>query len=170
MQVQLWDIVEKSKHTRVWIASSRPIDDKIGSDLIMWYQDTDYSHVLIIINDMVFQASHGYANAVPMSHFLKENKIINRIEIQKDKCDFKYLFLTLGTKYGFTQLWKIALKYILVTRFKIIRRFKYKDNGTKNVICSEYVGNFLRLDWVNDLTDPEDIITYLESIKANHQK
>jgi hypothetical protein len=165
MQNQFWNVVKDSKHIRIWIASSRPIEDKIGSDLIMWFQETDYSHVLIIINDMVFQASHGFVNATSMENFLKENLIVNKIEIEKEKCDFKYLFLTLGNKYGYNQLIKIATKYILLTKLKILKRFKAKDNGNKFLICSEYVGRFLMLDWVNDFTDPEDIITYLETIK-----
>lgn len=166
MKDQFWNIIKKSKNIRIWIASSRPIKNKIGSDIIMWSQNTNYSHVLIIINDMVFQASHGFVNATSMENFLKENLIVDRIEIEKEKCDFKYLFLTLGNKYGYKQLFKIALKYVMLTKLKIINNFKYKDNGNRYLICSEYVGRFLMLDWVNDLTDPEDIISYLVSIKV----
>jgi len=165
MKVQFWDIIQRSNSTRIWIASSRPIKSKIGSNLIMMAQNTDYSHVLVIINDMVFQASHGYANSTSMENFLKENMIVNRIEIRKESCDLKYLFSTLGNKYAYIQLFKIALKFLNFTRLRLVNRFVKKDNGNSQVICSEYVGRFLMLDWVNDLTDPEDIIKYLITIR-----
>jgi len=163
---ELWEIIGSHECLKISIASSRPVDNKIGSDLIMWYQNTDYSHVLIIVNDMVFQASKGFTNNVPLSEFLLEHKIVNIIEIQKEKCDFKFLFSNLGKRYGYNQIVDIALKFLLVTKFKIIRRFKYKDNGTQNLICSEYVGKFLMLEWVNDLTNPKEIIEYLLSIQV----
>lgn len=168
MQNQFWNIIKESKDIRIWIASSRPIEKKIGSNLIMWSQNTNYSHVIIIINDMVFQASHGFVNATSMENFLKENIVVDKLEIEKHKCDFKYLFLTLGNRYGYKQLFKIAFKYIVLTKLKIMNKFKYKDNGNKYLICSEYVGRFLMLDWVNDLTDPEDIINYLITIQRKH--
>lgn len=167
MGLKISEVIYNSPDLKVRIASSRPIEPKVGSDIIMWAQNTDYSHVLIIINDMVFQASHGYVNAVTLRHFLSENKIIHKIEIKKEECDFDYLFNSLGKKYGYKQLVKIAEKYILLIKLRLIRKYKYKDNGDSSLICSEYVGKFLKLDWVNDLTDPQDIISYLETIKKN---
>lgn len=163
--IKIWEVVRDNEDIKVEIASSRPIKRKIGSDLIMWEQDTDYSHVLVIINDMVFQASHGYANAVTMSHFLSENLIVSVIEIDKEKCDLDFLFSNLGKKYGYMQIIEIAVKFILLTKLRILRGFKYKDNGNQSLICSEYVGKFLKLSWVNDLTSPQEIISYLLTIK-----
>lgn len=162
---KIWQIILDNPNVKVKIASSRPIKAKIGSNLIMWFQKTDYSHVLVILNDMVFQASHGYANNVPLEHFLEENMIVNSIEIQKEVCDFEFLFYKLGKQYGYLQIIEIAQKFILLTKLKIIKKFKYRDNGSQSLICSEYVGKFLKLEWVNDLTDPKEIITYLISVK-----
>lgn len=165
MAQTVWELIYNNPDTTVAIASSRPIKRKIGSDLIMWYQKTNYSHVIVIIEDMVYQASHGYANTIPFKEFLKNNMIVDLVEIEKEKCDFEYLYNTLGTKYGYAQLFKVAMKFITITKLKMFRNYKYKDNGNKYVICSEYMGKFLKLDWVNDLTDPRDIIKYLLTIK-----
>jgi len=164
--MKFWDIIKNSDGVCIEIASSRPIESKIGSNLIMFAQKTDYSHVLIIINGMVFQASHGYANSVSMDNFLKANVIVDRISIKKEKCDLEYLFTTLGNRYGYLQLIRIAMIFLRFSRIRFVDKFARKDNGNSRVICSEYVGKFLMLDWVNDLTDPEDVITYLKSIKS----
>jgi hypothetical protein len=64
---------------------------------------------------------------------------------------------------------RIAFKILNFSRLRLFKRFINKDNGNRQVICSEYVGKFLMLDWVNDLTDPEDIINYLITISI-HKK
>ena len=167
ISTKLWEIILNDPNLKVEIASSRPNTHKIGSSIIMWYQNTNYSHVLVIVNDMVFEASHGMAHIDMMEKFLKENVIVNRIEIPKEKCDFEYLFSTLGNAYGYSQIIEIASRYIFLLKLKLIRKFKYKDNGSSQVICSEYVGKVLRLDWVDDLTSPEEIVSYLLTIKKN---
>jgi len=163
--IKFYELVKVSPDLKVTIASSEPTKKKIGSELIKFYQKTDFSHVLIIVNDMVFQASHGRVNAFHITEFLVDNKIIDSIEIDHSDCDFEFMFKTLGRKYGFIQLYKIALKYLFLTKLKIIKNFKYKDNGDKYLICPEYVGCFLKLPWVNDLTSPKEIIAYLYTIK-----
>lgn len=163
--IKFYELIYKSSDLRVTIASSEPINKKIGSEVIKFYQKTNYSHVLIIVNDIVFQASHGRVNVFHITEFLSENKIVDSIEIDHSECDFEFMFKTLGRRYGFIQLYKIAAKYLLLTKIKIIKNFKYKDNGEKYLICSEYVGRFLKLPWVNDLTSPAEIITYLYTIR-----
>lgn len=163
--IKFYELINESTDLKVTIASSEPINKKIGSEVIKFYQKTKFSHVLIIVNDVVFQASHGRVNAFHITEFLSENKIIDSIEIDHKECDFEFMFKTLGRKYGFIQLYKISVKYLLLTKIKIIKNFKYKDNGDKYLICSEYVGRFLKLPWVNDLTSPGEIIAYLMTIK-----
>jgi len=41
-------------------------------------------------------------------------------------------------------------------------KFKSKGNGDQKFICSEFVGKALKLDWVDDLTTPEEINNYLK--------
>ena len=162
---RIWEILQCCTDLKIEIASSAPKKKAIGSEIIKWYQGTEYSHILIIINDMIFQATHARVNIVPFLDFEKDHKIINRIEVQKEKCDFKFLFDSLGKKYGFAQILKIAIKFIILSKLRLVKSFKYKDNKSQTLICSEYAGKFLKLPWVNDLTDPKEIITYLLSIK-----
>lgn len=163
--MRLYKIIESSPSTKVIIASSRPKSFKIGAELIKLYQKTNFSHVLVIINGTVFQASNLKTNTYSIKEFLKHNEIVEKFQIDKSMCDFKFLFSVLGRPYGIGQIIKITLKYLLVTKVKIIKSIKFKDNGDQYLICSEYVGKFLKLSWVNDFTSPGDIITYLKKSK-----
>ena len=165
MLLKLHELIKSSSLITVKIASSAPINKKFGSEIIKWYQNTEYSHVLVILNDMVFQANHHGVVTESMDFFLKENKILDCIEINKEKCDFEFLFYGLGKPYGFMQIFKIALKYLFMTKLKILKAIRIKDQSAKSLICSQYVGKFLKLDWTNDYTDPEDIMSYLLTIK-----
>lgn len=163
--MKIFEMLRNNPDIKVEIASSRPNKSKIGSGVIMWFQGTEYSHVLIIINDMVFQASHSGIENIPLSLFVSDNIIVNKIEVEKEKIDFEYLFYNLGKPYGYMQLFKITLKYLFMTKLKILKGVGIKDQSAKSLICSQYVGKALGLSWVNDYTDPEDIITYLLTIK-----
>lgn len=153
----------------VFIASSSPIKFKIGSSLIKFFQKTEYSHVFIIYGDLVFQASHGMVNIWHIDNFLKENKIIDRINIEKEKIDIDFMFKELGKPYGYSQLIEISLRFIFVIKLKLISssRFRkiFKDNGDLKFICSEYMGKALKLSWVDDDTTPKDIIEYYKNLK-----
>lgn len=138
------------------IATSCPNSWKLGAELIKYYQDTLFSHVLIIQDDLVFQASHGRVNCTHIDVFLSENKIIDFYEVPHEKVDIEFVKKQLGKKYGFSQLFLIPLiKY---------SQLKYTGNGDQKFICSEFVGKALRLDWVDDLTTPKEIDDYLRSI------
>lgn len=137
------------------VATSCPINKKIGAEFIKWYQGTEFSHVLIIDNDLVYQASHGLVNCTYIDNFLSENKIINFYEIDDLDVDMDFVKKQLGKKYGTLQLIWIPLNKIF--------KYKYKSNGNQKFICSEFVGKALKLDWINDLTTPKEIDDYLKS-------
>jgi hypothetical protein len=138
------------------IATSSPIKFKVGAELIKLYQKTQFSHVLIIKDDLVFQASHGKVNCTHINIFLEENKIVNFYEIEDSAIDFDFVKKQLGKKYSIKQIITIAAKFI----FGI--KHLYGDNGNSSFICSEYVGKALMLEWVNDQTSPADIDKYLK--------
>lgn len=144
---------------KVIIAASYPKKFKIASWIIAKYQGTNFSHVLVIYKDWVYEASHGDVHAIPFAEWDDNNNILFVFETTEDKVDLPYLkrMVETRTKYGKLQIISIALKYL----FNIVLR----DNGNKRLICSEYVGKFLKLDWVNDLTTPEEIVDYLKGLK-----
>jgi hypothetical protein len=140
------------------IAVSSPIKFKIGAELIKKVQGTEFSHVLIIYKDLVFQASHGAVNVTHIDVFLADNKIINEYEVKHEDIDFDFVKRQLGKKYGYKQLISIGIRYLFG-----IKQF-FKDNKNSSFICSEFVGKALRLDWVDDETTPAQIDEYLKSL------
>ena len=135
------------------VATSTPIKWKIGANLIQWYQGTKFSHVLIIYEDLVFQASHGYVNCWHIDNFMAENKIVNFYEVPEVAVDMDFVHKQLGKEYSTMQVFLLPI-------IKLIEN-KYKGNGDQKFICSEFVGKALKLDWVDDLTLPIEIDKYL---------
>lgn len=141
------------------VATSTPIKWKIGAELIKIYQGTEFSHVLIIQEDLVFQASHGLVHSAYIDNFLEDNKILNVYEIPDELIDMDFVKKQLGKKYGISQL-------VLIPILKFFKA-KYKGNGNQKFICSEFVGKALKLDWVDDLTTPRELDQYLRKIYGN---
>jgi hypothetical protein len=136
------------------IITSSPNTWKVGAELIKFCQGTTFSHVAIIHDDLVFQASHGYVNCTHIDNFLKDNKIIYKYDIVDSAVDMDFIKKQLGKKYSTWQLIQIAIKYL--TSIKITSK-------NDKFICSEFVGKALRLDWVNDHSTPLEIDQYLKS-------
>lgn len=139
------------------IATSTPKGFKLGAEIIKWYQGTEFSHVLILEEDLVYQASHGFVNCWHIEVFMEQNNMITVYEIPDSAVDMEYVKSQLGRKYSVMQILKIAVYALTHFKFK-------KDNGNKSFICSELVGKALRLPWVNDYTTPEEIDDYLKEI------
>ena len=59
------------------IATSSPIKFKVGAELIKLYQKTQFSHILIIKDDLVFQASHGKVNCTHIDIQIQKRITIN---------------------------------------------------------------------------------------------
>ena len=137
------------------IATSSPIKFKIGAELIKLYQGTNFSHVLIIDGDLVYQASHGLVNCMHIDNFLKSNKIITFYEIDNSLVDMEFVKQQLGKEYAYNQI-------LLIPILKLVKA-KLNGNNNNKFICSEYVGKALRLEWVDDLTTPLEIDNYLKT-------
>jgi hypothetical protein len=142
------------------IATSSPKKFKIGAALIKFYQNTSFSHVLIIKDDLVYQASHGFVNCMHMDNFLVENEIIHQYEISDESVDFEFVKKQLGKPYSYKQILNIATKFLIG-----IKLFSKNDNS--QFICSEFVGKALKLDWVTDDTTPLEIDNYLKDLAIN---
>jgi hypothetical protein len=139
------------------IATSSPKGFKIGAELIKQYQGTKFSHILIIKDNLVYQASHGYVNCWYIDNFLAANDIVHVYEVEDSIVDFDFVQKQLGKRYSYLQILEISFKYL--TGIKIL-----VNNGNQQFICSEFVGKALRLPWVTDLTTPLEVATYLDSV------
>lgn len=140
------------------IATSTPKKFELFSVIIKWYQGTNFSHVLIIDGDLVYQASHLNVNCWYLETFTDANTIISSYNVPDSTVDMEFVKEQLGKGYGIGQIFDIA--------WKVITGIKLKGNGDKKFICSEYVGKALRLPWVDDYTTPEDIDEYLKKFEA----
>lgn len=140
------------------IVTSSPIDWKFGAELIKLYQHTEFSHVAIVKDNLVFQASHGRVHCVHIDTFLAENFIIDHFEIEDSSVDLDFVYHQLGKPYSYTQILEIAFKYL--TGIKILF-----NNRNNQFICSEFVGKALKLNWANDYTTPKEIAIYLHSLE-----
>lgn len=140
------------------IATSKPNKFKIGAWLITVYQKTAYSHVLIIDKDLVFQASHGMVNCMYIDNFLADNTIIDKFEVPDSAVDMEFVKKKLGIGYSYKEIFALAVKF--VTGIKL-----FSNHSDPKFICSEFVGDALRIGWCNDYTTPKEIATYLRSLK-----
>lgn len=136
------------------VATSSPIKWKVGAELIKFYQGTKFSHVLIIKDDLVYQASHGLVHCAHIDNFLAENSIEVFYEVPDIAIDMDFVHKQLGKGYGTFQL-------LYIPFLKLVKA-KYKGNRDSKFICSEFVGKALKLPWVDDLTTPKDIDKYLK--------
>ena len=143
------------------VATSKPNTFKIGAEIEKLAQGTEFSHVLIVDGDLVYQASHGLVNCMYIDNFLAENIIINEYEVPDSEVDMIFVKKQLGKKYGYQELLSIAMNYLFG-----IKQF-IRDDGNKTFICSEFVGKALKLDWVDDSTTPLEIDQYLKTLAQN---
>jgi hypothetical protein len=140
------------------VATSAPIKPTLYSWLIQKYQNTNFSHVLIIKDGIVYEASKASVHTSFFYDWVKSSKLINIYLLDDSKVNLSYVVSKIGTKYGWGQSFRIAIKYIF--RFTI-----NVNNKDTRLICSEYVGRALMLDWVTDYTTPKDIDNYLRGLK-----
>ena len=138
------------------IITSAPANFKIGAALIKIYQHTEFSHVAIIKDKLVYQASHGFVNCTHIDNFLADNVIYDSFEVEESLVDMDFVYRQLGKKYSYLQILEIAIEYF--TKIKI----RIKND---RFICSEFVGKALRLPWVDDHTSPKEIAEYLHSME-----
>lgn len=156
---------------KIIIGCSRNSNCKIGSELIQWWQGTNYSHVYARWHlktqerDIVFQASHGSVNQVSLDFFTKDNTIVKEFILELSDEQFikfsqKCIDLC-GTEYS-----KLELLQILISD---ISKEKIKFNDQKGYICSELMAELLedffgaKFNKPRFLLAPIDIIEFLET-------
>lgn len=152
----------------VSIVASKPIERKIGSEIIMYELGTDYSHVSWIFwntartKPRYYEAIlHGGVTFTGQRHWESRNKIvfIKHFEVT-DEVYEAFLDEAMdrcGEKYGFWQNIGIKIKSVFALRRNIF------SNGNDESNCSELIHSFwhfvdLELDVDPDLVTPRDIV------------
>ena len=147
----------------VKVILSSPIKKYFGSELIKFWQKSNYSHVLFSWIDnqdreLVIHASHGNVHMMLMSNFLKENMIVESKSIQYSDTEYNILrdfcYDRLGTPYGTFDLLHIAIHDI----FKNLGINIIPEND-RGYICSELVSTGLLLSKNMDLIKPPHLMT-----------
>ena len=152
---------------KIIIGASR--NTKIGSELIQWWIDANYSHVYIRWNleqqdrDIVYHASHGMVHFRSFENFSNENIIVEEFELELSDEQFKKISSKCidlaGQPYS-----KLELLQILLCD---IAKGSIKFEDQPGYICSELMCELLEdLGYVfekpNFLVTPKDIIDKLK--------
>lgn len=155
---------------KIYIGFSRPIENKIGADLISWWIDRPYSHVYVRfessdleIPSTIYHAAHGWVHFLDKERFDKINKTIIEYPIevtpqQRKKLLIRCIKLSFE-EYSILELANLAITDILYSLG--CNRVKFHD--PKGYICSELIADLLEnafnVVWKRPkyLLDPADI-------------
>lgn len=153
---------------RLIIGASR--NNKIGSQLLQWWMDTNYSHVYARWTlksqerDIVYQASHGMVHYQSLNNFTKRNSIVKEFTLdltdeQFKKFSRKCIDLA-GESYSTITLLQIFLSDISGGKIE------FKDHS--GYVCSELMCELLedlgvKFNKPKNLVRPDDIVKALEA-------
>jgi len=156
---------------KIIIGASRPIKGQLGSRLIQWWQNTDYSHIYVRWHlnfqerDIVFHASHGMVHQIELNNFTRDNTVVEEYILDLSEEQFKKLSQKAidlsGTDYSYIELVQIFITDISKGKIEFIDQ--------KGYICSELIAELLeeffkaKLPKENWLMRPDDIINYLKN-------
>lgn len=143
---------------------------KIGSQLIRFYEGTNFSHAYIKYMDpstgimLVAQASHGFVNEMNSDVFISENIIISEysVNIAEEELHQCLIFIktNLGKKYSKLQLLAIVLR-------DLFGHLPFGLNRDNEFICSEFVSriasilNIFPKNIDFDFITPKQLFDYL---------
>jgi hypothetical protein len=158
---------------KIYVGFSHNRNGAIGSKLIRWYLDSQFSHVYLrtqlplLSETTVLHATGDGLYPMSYSNFLKKNipVVEYTIEISDEKFYqiINLAHMSFGQKYGFAQNLGIVIQKIL-TRLGIREDDNILDDG---VNCSEWIYEVLEEvygQWTEkdkDLVTPKDIYEYL---------
>lgn len=141
----------------------------IGSKLIQWWMNTNYSHVYARWTlktqerDIVYQASQGMVHFCSLENFIKNNTIVKEFTFDLTEEQFKKFSIKCvdlaGEKYS-----KIELVQIFLSD---VSNGKLQFEDQRGYVCSGLMSEFLedlgiKLDKPKFLARPDDIVKALE--------
>ena len=130
----------------------------IFPSLIKWRIGINYSHVAMLVEGKIFQASLGGVNTMSFTDFKADNHIIMSAKTHLSDKAYSYMRAQLGKRY--------SVLGALAATFRLLRWLRLGDNGDRTYICSEYAYRTHSQDHqhsVNsDYVDPADFERLLE--------
>jgi hypothetical protein len=152
---------------KIIIGASR--NEKIGSKVIRWWMNTDYSHVFASWHlssqerTIVYHAAHGMVHFKEFNNFKQENEVVQEIEIELTEEQFKAFSQQCidlaGQPYSKLELLQIFISDL--TNGKV----SFQDQH--GFICSELMAELLidlgyKFNKESFLINPKDIMDNLE--------
>lgn len=159
------------------IVASRPIEKKIGSELIMRELRTDYSHVSWIfwnstqLKPRYYEAIlHGGVVFTGQRHWESRNKIVFRKDfVVSDEVYEQFLDEAMdkcGEQYGFWQNIGIKIKSVFALSKNIFSSSKVSSNCSELIyIFSKFVNLEVKSQEDPDLVSPKDIVEACREVK-----
>lgn len=127
----------------VYVGFSCPHKNTLFSCAIKLIEKRPYCHTYIVIDDMVYHASHGIVHSVSYENFLKRNKETHKyalnIEEEVLQKGTNYIKDVLGTMYGFDQIFGILIQKIFRKTEPVI------VNNSDRMVCSEFCARVLNV-------------------------
>jgi|GEM_PF-3756513 len=132
------------------LSKNRKWYKKPVSNLLMFFEKTNFSHSSILINDgayqYMFESVAPISQRIMLEEWVKHYEIVDSIKIDSSflKSDSSYIFLysMLGRPYSFKQIFYIAIGII---NEAFLHKIKWVDiNSKKAMICTELVARFLK--------------------------
>lgn len=124
---------------KIRIFASSELKPDLKTRAIMTYLQSSFSHVGIIIDDVIYHAVGEGVEKVTVSEFLKTHRFEFDIDVTGYIKDFSFAHGwcegSLGKDYSESNLMGIVLRPL--------RRFNYFNDGREEMICSEYCAMFL---------------------------
>lgn len=151
---------------KIRVAFSVPRGIDLISSAVKFAQGTEYSHVCVVFNDSVFQASFGKGVYLQdRKEFRRLNRTVKSFTVEIEESMFySYIESVLGKPYSATQALGLGLKVVL-SRFGINISNPVR-NKSESYVCSEVVADILSLVGIKysisiDSVSPPDIFKSL---------
>lgn len=130
------------------IGESRPKKWKIGAELIMAFEQIDYSHTFVSWKDendlrWVAEARGSGVQIISNFEFKRENEVVNIYQYHADPENYQlameYVWKNSADKYSFKQIYGLAEMRVLNWIFGGDKQFSNRfANGDYSQICCEY--------------------------------
>lgn len=151
---------------KITLGASKPSKFKIGAEAIMWWEDTNVSHVYVKIEvltgrSIVFQAVGSGTEFCSLEYFLSHNIPMYEKQLDVTKENFEKVLTKaislLKCKYSIKHLAGLFYKRSVQYTTKKIIKNPFKDAG-KSAVCVEVLCAIVdTAEIVRQAEDPEDM-------------
>jgi hypothetical protein len=136
----------------------------IFDDLLCLAEGVPFSHVAILLQDdfsqFVYESQAPRGRRVPLTEWLEKYKITEEFLIDENfiRHSHEYYYLYRMTQLKYSPLQILAIGLGLLNKALLERNKWLEINGHKAAICTELVGNFLRVAYGVEIEKSADLL------------